>query len=844
VPLITLQVSFIFLNIALTACNSTEIPSTPVEPEIAQINTLLKSKIDTNRAIAGEVIVRFKPTAAKEVQTRLETRPSSLFGDGCLIGQRLNGAELRNSLSSLTELFDRYGVWAADVIDAENGAYRLKTAVNADLNALLTDFSERREVQYIEPNYPVNIARDPDDQFYRTGNQWGVLRINAPSAWDISTGGEDILIAILDTGVASAHPELSGKVQVGLNFTVEPANISTADDQGHGTFVAGIAAAKTNNAMGIAGVAWNAQILPVKVLSSSGSGSNATIAMGINFATERKANIINLSLGTEDRSQVVAEAVRKAYQAGIVLVAAVGNDGTDKPSYPASYDEVIAVSATTTQDRPAYFTNFGPEVAISAPGEGILSLTWAQRNSEIYAYDSGSSFSAPYVSGTVALMLSANKSLTNPQIRQILENTADIPPNALPTGTVTPLVRPNGNGSEFGILSPTAGQTQNITPNALNPSATPRPPTVTPTPIGLAFTPVASANPATAVGATQTVNPSATPSATATPFPGSPVFYDQKLGFGRLNAFRAVQAAQRAEVFSSRRATLNGLIKGLPAGGEALITLSPGDTRPADSKGNFAFNNLPPGIYRLSISIPKYGLPNDLYQITPYTFRIYGTEGETVQYELDLTKPVGDIIKTGPPLAPFDRLEKADDPRTQLFFPETGHTLSGVFRVYWENFGDLAVFGYPISEPFVEEGVTVQYFERMVLQTHPEFARTRFWVQPRLLGTYYTRNRQNEAPFKRVPSPNKEELEKETIYWWAETGHTLRGEFLQHWANNGGLLTFGYPISEPFVENNRLVQYFERYRLELHLELEGTDYIVLGTLMARNFAIERKYILP
>jgi hypothetical protein len=374
--------------------------------------------------------------------------------------------------------------------------------------------------------------------------------------------------------------------------------------------------------------------------------------------------------------------------------------------------------------------------------------------------------------------------------------------------------------------------------------------TPTSTPIGLAYTPVASPNAQTPVvtpsaGQTATAGqPQGTVSTTVSPSPGSITFYDQKLGFGRLNAFRAVQSVQRGEVFVSRRAILSGTIKGLPAGGEALVTLSPGDTRPLDSKGNFSFSNLPPGIYTLTVSIPKYDLPNATYQITPYSFRIYGSEGETVQYQLDLTKTIAAIINATPPLAPFEPLEKAADPRTQLFFADTGHTLSGVFKTYWEVFGGVAVFGYPISEAFVEDGVMVQYFERMVLQSHPEFARTRFGVQPRLLGSYYARNRQNEQPFKRVPVPSKEEQEKETIYWWAESGHTLRGAFLKHWADNGGLQTFGYPISEPFVENNRLVQYFERYRLELHPELEGTDYVVLGTLMARNFAIERKYISP
>lgn len=251
-------------------------------------------------------------------------------------------------------------------------------------------------VRYVEPNYRVSAAdtipSDPDFNL-----QYGLINIRAPQGWDLSTGSASVTIAILDSGVDFNHLDLASKLVPGYDFVNNDSN--PQDDYGHGTHVAGIAAAASNNGMGIAGVSWGARIMPIKVLNASGGGTFANVAAGIIWATDQGAQVINLSLGGNNPSQVLQDAINYADSRGVVLVAAAGNSGSNFVLYPARYPQVIAVGATDASNAHAGFSNYGPELDLSAPGDFIYSTMIGG-----YGYSSGTSMAAPFVSGLAAIL--------------------------------------------------------------------------------------------------------------------------------------------------------------------------------------------------------------------------------------------------------------------------------------------------------------------------------------------------------------------------------------------------------------------------------------------------------
>nr|MBC7244631.1 peptidase S8 [Chloroflexota bacterium] len=303
-------------------------------------------------------------------------------------------------------------------------------------------------VQYAEPNYQAHALEVPNDEQWPY--QWALPKIGAPQAWDIAHC-QGTIIAVLDTGVHLEHPDLrnilwqnpgeipdngidddgNGKVDdvhgwhfyqnCNIGICIPAENRIIQDDNGHGTHVTGIAAAETNNAIGIAGVSWGARVMTVKVLDQHGDGYYYDIAAGIVYAVDNGAQIINLSLGGDESSFVLREAVRYAYERGVLLVAASGNNG-GSVLYPAAYPEVMAVAATNSYDQRLSFSCYGPEVDIAAPGEAILS-TWLPPYS--YYYKRGTSMAAAHVSGAAALLWSWRPDFTNVQIKQRLETQAD-----------------------------------------------------------------------------------------------------------------------------------------------------------------------------------------------------------------------------------------------------------------------------------------------------------------------------------------------------------------------------------------------------------------------------------
>ena len=247
------------------------------------------------------------------------------------------------------------------------------------------------------------------------GSQWHLPKIGASQAWDVAQGS-GVTIAILDSGIDTKHPDFSGRLVPGYNFVDKNTNIE--DVRSHGTKVAGAAAATLNNALGVASVAGQAKIMPVRISDSTGYTYWSNMAAGLTWAADNGARIANMSFnGVAGSSSVLSAAKYMKDRGGLSFVSA-GNDNKD-PGY-ANTDVMIIVSATDSNDAKSSFSNFGDHVHLSAPGSGIYSTTWGQT----YASVSGTSFSAPVAAAVAALVMSANPKLTNTQVEQILFKTA------------------------------------------------------------------------------------------------------------------------------------------------------------------------------------------------------------------------------------------------------------------------------------------------------------------------------------------------------------------------------------------------------------------------------------
>lgn len=271
-------------------------------------------------------------------------------------------------------------------------------------------------VRYVEEDAVARIGAGSGDPYYP--RQWHLPRIGAERAWEVSRGAPEITVAVVDTGVDSSHPDLSGRVLAGYDFV--DGDSDPCDENGHGTYVAGILAAAGDNGLGVAGVAWRVRVLPVRVLDKSGQGYYSDVAAGIRYAADRGAKVINLSLGGGAYSRALQEAVDYARSRGSLPVAAAGNGAAQSLDYPAACNGVIAVGATDENDLPAPFSNRGGELDIMAPGVSILSAYPGNR----YTSMSGTSAAAPQVSGAAALLLSVNGALSANEVERMLLTTA------------------------------------------------------------------------------------------------------------------------------------------------------------------------------------------------------------------------------------------------------------------------------------------------------------------------------------------------------------------------------------------------------------------------------------
>jgi len=322
------------------------------------------------------------------------------------------------------------------------GLYRVDIPEGSTVVEMLEVWSQNYFVEYAKPDYIARIAVTPNDLFfsdqYALSNTGQILipgspggtpnaDISAATAWEETKGDEDILIAVIDTGVDLIHPDLVNKIASSGKDFVNGDDDAT-DDHWHGTAVAGIAAAESNNGIGIAGVAWNCMILPVKVMDENGDGFYADVIEGIIWAVDNGAHVINLSVGGSIDDPDLEAAVEYAYQNGAVVVASSGNDGSSV-AYPAAYDSwVLAVASTDMDDMRPPESNFGPEVDVAAPGESILTtapIWYTPPNFLPYLWAWGTSFAAPHVSGMAALIMSIKPWMEVSDLMKVIRYTAD-----------------------------------------------------------------------------------------------------------------------------------------------------------------------------------------------------------------------------------------------------------------------------------------------------------------------------------------------------------------------------------------------------------------------------------
>jgi len=326
------------------------------------------------------------------------------------------------------------------------GVYSIRTVPGVSIAETLAMLSRNGDIETARPDHRTRLADVPNDSYFQSyqyslQNRGGILDlgggetyamtagadIKAVPAWDVAKGDPEVIIAVLDTGVDMAHPDLLGKVvSAGRDFAND--DDDAFDDHWHGTYVAGIAAANTGNGVGIAGVAWNCRILPVKVVDENGDGYYSWIIDGIIWATDQGADVINLSLGGDVPDSFLEDACTYAHDHGVVIAAASGNDG-GSVLYPAAYDDtVLAAAASDYNDAIASFSNFGPEVDVAAPGVWVLGpapQAYVGPDELPYVFASGTSAAAPHVAGLAALIRSAKPGLAADEIMMIVRYTAD-----------------------------------------------------------------------------------------------------------------------------------------------------------------------------------------------------------------------------------------------------------------------------------------------------------------------------------------------------------------------------------------------------------------------------------
>ena len=460
-PLICILLVTIFLVTGCTRPRSSKRPdatipsvsSPPAATMLSEITTVpLRTIGDQPDVVPDEVVIKLDTAPAFQAL-------SAATGQDGVVATGVDSIDQLNrqfGVTSFEPLIKPMAQAAGESVDAMAvrkpallGMYVATLSPQSDVNQAVAAYAAQPEVVYAEPNYYVYadsgpaapLAFTPDDPYFNL--QWNLAAIQAPEAWDISDG-QNVVVAVLDSGIAYEDyeqyrqaPDLKNTRFIpGYDFVNN--DLHANDDGGHGTHVAGTIAQSTNNAIGVAGVAFGVTLMPVKVLNDRGQGTFDALAQGIMFAADNGVRVINLSLSGRKTSALLADAIDYAADRGVLVVAASGNSG-GAVEYPAAYDRVLAVGSVEFQQQRAQYSNFGPQVSVVAPGgdtyadhngdgypDGILQQTFVPGDYGTFQlqYMEGTSMAAPHVAGVAALLFAFDPDASADQVRQAIESSA------------------------------------------------------------------------------------------------------------------------------------------------------------------------------------------------------------------------------------------------------------------------------------------------------------------------------------------------------------------------------------------------------------------------------------
>jgi hypothetical protein len=405
----------------------------------------------TAAASSNLVLPRFKGSGAVTDAFQVTFRPGVSAQDASAALAAANAQELSRLVSSRVRL--------VTLPAADRSAAR---------RALLTD----PRVESVESDAVVSASVTPTDPHWR--HEWNMRLSRFPEAWQHTRGDNSTVIAIVDTGVDPNHPDLRGRMVKGWDFHNDDAN--PYDDDGHGTAVATTAAAAGNDRVGIAGACWRCKIMPVKVLNGNGRGTHSNLAAGVVWATNHGADVINMSIAGLGSTTLLRDAVAYAIRKGVVVVAAAGNDGSRRRSFPGAYPDVISVAATNPSDRLYKWSNRGSWVTMAAPG-----CSFSGRPRARWDWLCGTSLAAPIVAGAVGLMKSRAPRMGRQRLTQMLVSNTQRVRIGLSHGRLDAARALKAVANAFPMQADEADATP--TPTA-TPKATPKP-TATPAPTPL-----------------------------------------------------------------------------------------------------------------------------------------------------------------------------------------------------------------------------------------------------------------------------------------------------------------------------------------------------------------------
>ncbi len=430
--------------------------------------------------VSGEVIVRFEDDDPSSRVLRSAADRAQLLGMQTKAGAPGRGMLLRfDESAGPQEIFRVLGIRQTESHRSIHQAAEPRIQRKADTLHIIKSLRRRADVRYAQPNYIRKSLATPNDPQYL--QQWHYPLINLPQSWDVTTGSNTVIVAVIDSGVLLNHPDLENRLTSdGYDFISDPARARDGDgidpdpdDPGdgspgrssfHGTHVSGTIAAETNNIIGVAGVTWSTRIMPLRAIGQGG-GTDFDILQAVRYAAgfdndsgtlpAQKADIINLSLGGGSFSPVAQELFTEIRGEGITVVAAAGNSASNTPFYPAAYEGVLSVSAVDIKKDPAQYSNFGTTIDLAAPGgdntadinadgfpDGVLSTCGTDQTGVIefvYCFFQGTSMAAPHVAGVVALMKAIYPALTPGELDILLAN-----------GLITEDLGPAGRDDQFG----------------------------------------------------------------------------------------------------------------------------------------------------------------------------------------------------------------------------------------------------------------------------------------------------------------------------------------------------------------------------------------------------------